>query len=101
MAPTVIFYKDANLSGAPITLTTGEYPNLGYTHQFNDMISSMKLTPGTEVTVYADEWYGGSSWVIQYTYLEYIVSNEPYKIIDNVGSGWNDKITSVKVRAVP
>ena len=82
-------YKDCNYGGYVTALKTGDYTlaqlqNMGV---LNDDISSMKVSSGYEVQVYWDDNFSGSSITIT---------------ADNaclVDEGWNDKVSSLKVRA--
>ena len=87
-APAVILYTDRDYKGKAVTLSEGEY-NLSrmglYNLKDNDM-SSLKVTPGFKVTIYADDNFQGTS-------KSYIASES------FVGEDWNDKMSSLKVEA--
>lgn len=87
-APAVTLYTDKDYKGKAVTLSEGEY-NLSrmglYNLKDNDM-SSLKVTPGFKVTIYADDNFQGTSK--SYTASESFVGEE-----------WNDKMSSLKVEA--
>lgn len=87
-APAVILYTDRDYKGKAVTLSEGEY-NLSrmglYNLKDNDM-SSLKVTPGFKVTIYADDNFQGTSK--SYTASESFVGEE-----------WNDKMSSLTVEA--
>ena len=87
-APAVTLYTDANYEGKAVTLSEGKY-NLSqmglYNLKDNDM-SSLKVTPGFKVTIYADDNFQGTS-------KSYIASES------FVGADWNDKMSSLTVEA--
>ena len=87
-APAVILYTDRDYKGKAVTLSKGEY-NLSrmglYNLKDNDM-SSLKVTPGFKVTIYADDNFQGTS-------KSYIASES------FVGEDWNDKMSSLTVEA--
>ena len=87
-ASAVTLYTDKDYKGKAVTLSEGEY-NLSrmglYNLKDNDM-SSLKVTPGFKVTIYADDNFQGTS-------KSYIASES------FVGEDWNDKMSSLKVEA--
>ena len=87
-ASAVTLYTDKDYKGKAVTLSEGEY-NLSrmglYNLKDNDM-SSLKVTPGFKVTIYADDNFQGTSK--SYTASESFV-----------GAEWNDKMSSLKVEA--
>ena len=87
-ASAVTLYTDRDYQGKAVTLSEGEY-NLSqmglYNLKDNDM-SSLMVTPGFKVTIYADDNFQGTS-------KSYIASES------FVGAEWNDKMSSLKVEA--
>lgn len=87
-APAVTLYTDRDYKGKAVTLSKGQY-NLSqmglYNLKDNDM-SSLKVTPGFKVTIYADDNFQGTS-------KSYIASES------FVGADWNDKMSSLTVEA--
>ena len=87
-ASAVTLYTDKDYKGKAVTLSEGEY-NLSrmglYNLKDNDM-SSLKVTPGFKVTIYADDNFQGTS-------KSYIASES------FVGADWNDKMSSLTVEA--
>ena len=87
-ASAVTLYTDKDYKGKAVTLSEGEY-NLSrmglYNLKDNDM-SSLKVTPGFKVTIYADDNFQGTS-------KSYIASES------FVGEDWNDKMSSLTVEA--
>lgn len=95
--PLVTFYEhcwyntrnrpDAKISQRPV----GEYdlPNIGID---NDRISSIRIPPGYEVTVYEHAGFGGES-IVFVSDVECLVD---YTMKRNIS--WNDQISSFKIR---
>lgn len=81
-------YKDCNYAGYAIGLPVGNY-NLAAMQSrgiLNDDVSSLRVSAGYEVQLYADDNFTGASLVVT---------------ADNsclVGPGWNDRATSMIVR---
>ena len=87
-ASAVTLYTDRDYKGKAVTLSEGKY-NLSqmglYNLKDNDM-SSLKVTPGFKVTIYADDNFQGTS-------KSYIASES------FVGEDWNNKMSSLTVEA--
>ncbi|RZL00724.1 MAG: carbohydrate-binding protein, partial [Pedobacter sp.] len=85
-----IVYKDCNYSGNAVGLSVGDY-NYGALNTrgvANEDISSLTVNSGYEVVLYENDNFTGASIVIK--------SNNSCL----VAQGWNDRTTSLKVRAV-
>jgi len=83
--PHVTLYREVNYAGANITLST-DTPWLGDgILNFDDVVSSLRLTPNTKVTLYRDTNYKGPSIKIK--------NNTPH-----VGAVFIDQVSSVKIR---
>lgn len=92
-APVTIaayMYQDINYGGYGISLPVGSY-NLTALKAYgaiNDDITSVKVTPGYKVTLYADDNFSGASLVL----------TSDVSLLDV--STWNDKVSSAKVEAI-
>ncbi len=84
------FYKDCNYGGKAVSLPVGNYnlSSLNAKGILNDDISSLKVNSGYEVQLYWDDNFSGSSLVVG-------ANNSCL-----VNNGWNDKASSLRVRAV-
>ncbi|HEY8402546.1 MAG TPA: carbohydrate-binding protein [Cytophagaceae bacterium] len=84
----ITFYKDCNYSGTAVKLPAGDYTlsQLIARGISNDDISSIRVTPGWKVTVYWDDHFLGSSMLV--------TGDKSCLVAD----GWNDKISSLKIR---
>jgi len=83
--PAAVLYGDADLQGEKQELTLGSYNT---TQLFgNDKLTSLRVLPGVRVTLYEHKDFGGASRTFTQDCL-------------NVGSGFNDKTSSVRVEAV-
>jgi hypothetical protein len=86
VSPTVTAFKDCDFKGKGVELPEGEYTladlfKLGVT---NDDISSLRVAPGYEVTVYADDNFKGA---------EATFSSDNSCLGD-----YNDFVSSLKIR---
>jgi hypothetical protein len=83
----VLLYADAEWSGASKEFGPGDYDwdDLGIG---NDKLSSLRIAPGYQVTLYWDAGYGGSSIVLT------------QDIVNLKSVNFNDKTSSFKVQAV-
>ena len=81
-------YKDCNFSGSSAGLDIGDYTlaQLQAKGILNDDISSLKITQGYKVIIYMDDNFTGSNMTL----------TSDTSCFDTT---WNDKITSIKVRA--
>ncbi len=84
----VTVYLDCGYTGTSASLGVGDYTMSALTAKGipNDKISSIKVMNGYRAEVYLDENFGGSSMAI---------TSDISCLADE---GWNDKITSIKVR---
>jgi hypothetical protein len=85
----VIVYKDCNFGGYAIGLNEGDY-TLGQLQALgvsNDDISSLRVKLGFKIIGYADDNFSGASVTL---------TGDDDCLVDN---GWNDIISSVRVRA--
>jgi hypothetical protein len=84
----VTVYLDCDYAGTSASLGVGDYTMSALTARGipNDKISSIKVMNGYRAEVYWDENFSGSSLVI---------TSDNSCLVDE---GWNDKITSIKVR---
>ena len=90
-ALAAVIYQDTNYIGDFQQLTVGEYPNMNKMFVTNDKASSIKVSPGFEITVYWDTDYKGPSLTF--------TSNVPKLSAYSYGFiTWNDQISSMKVR---
>jgi hypothetical protein len=82
----VSMYQDLNYTGYGISLPVGDYTltQLRAYGAINDDLTSIKVTPGYKVTLYADDNFSGASTVI----------TSDVSLLDGT---WNDKVSSVKV----
>ncbi len=83
-------FKDCNYSGNPVNLPAGDY-NYGALYArgiANEDISSITVNSGYEMVIYEHDNFTGASYVVG--------SNNSCL----VAAGWNDRTTSLKVRAV-
>src|SRR5690606_7852343 len=81
-------YKDCNYGGYAAGLSAGDYTlgQLNAKGVLNDDISSIKVNSGYDVQLFENDNFGGASITIT---------------ADNsclVGNGWNDKVSSLKIR---
>jgi hypothetical protein len=88
-------YKDCNYTGTAVNLPVGDY-NLAALQSrgiLNDDISSLKVNAGYEVVLYENDNFGGAALTVGSAGNGCLVNNP-------LGTGnWNDKATSVRVRA--
>jgi len=86
---SIIVYKDCNFGGYAIGLNEGDYTlaQLKALGVNNDDISSLKVKLGFKIIGYADDNFSGASVTL---------TGDDACLVDN---GWNDMISSVRVRA--
>ncbi len=82
-------YRDCNYGGAAVSLPVGDYPlsQLLAKGVLNDDISSLRVSAGYEVQLFTEDNFQGAALTVG---------------ADNsclVGAGWNDRASSLKVRA--
>ena len=78
-------FKDRDYGGASLGLAVGDYDSEALTRSLgNDSISSLKVAPGYEITLYADAGFTGVSRIFK--------TDTPY-----VGDDNNDKTSSLRV----
>ena len=84
--PVITFYRDGNYGGVGVGLGEGEYKlsDMKAYGLLNDDISSARITPGFKAIVYADDNFGGSSTELASDAIQ-------------LGNGWNDNISSIKI----
>ncbi|MCA8832956.1 beta-1,3-glucanase family protein [Hymenobacter pini] len=88
-------YKDCNYTGTAVALPVGDYTLSALQSRgiLNDDISSLKVNSGYEVVLYENDNYTGASLTVGSAGNSCLVNNA-------LGtSNWNDKATSVRVRA--
>ncbi|GAB3829964.1 hypothetical protein GCM10028821_17490 [Hymenobacter jeollabukensis] len=88
-------YKDCNYTGTATALPVGDYTLSALQSRgiLNDDISSLKVNSGYEVVLYENDNFSGSSLTVGSAGNSCLVNNA-------LGtSNWNDKATSVRVRA--
>ncbi|MCC3156576.1 beta-1,3-glucanase family protein [Hymenobacter sp. 15J16-1T3B] len=88
-------YKDCNYLGTAVSLPVGDYTLAALQSRgiLNDDISSLKVNSGYEVVLYENDNYSGGSLTVGSAGNGCLVNNP-------LGTGnWNDKATSLRVRA--
>lgn len=82
----VELYSDLNFTGPKKTISS-DWSVSGMTDSWNDLISSIKIPEGWEITVYSDMSYGGASMTLNRNWT-----------VANWQDGWNDQISSIRIR---
>jgi hypothetical protein len=87
-AGVATLYQHCDYAGYAVSLPVGDYTlsQLNARGIANNDVSSLKVQSGYEIQVFADDFYGGASFVL---------SGDDACLVDN---GINDYISSVKVR---
>jgi len=80
----VTIYEHCDFGGKSKTLRTGEYRRMRDAGFANDSVSSIRVSRGTEVTIYADDNYRGSFARI----------DDDIRCFDRQ---WNDKVSSLSI----
>jgi Beta/Gamma crystallin len=101
--PTVGMYEQPGFRGAVLTLTAGAYPDIGFLHNFNDAVSSVRINPTPPaaatiapipvvVELFQERAFGGR----RATIVEDVRDLAAY-----LGGGFGDAVSSVRVRQGP
>jgi len=88
------FYKDCNYGGTAVALPVGDYTLSALQAKgiLNDDISSLQVSGGYQVLLYADDNFGGASLTV--------TANNSCLVNNALGTGnWNDQTTSLRVQA--
>lgn len=105
----IVIYENANYRGKSALImqdisdlkdyegpcfTPASYPNGGGESNWNDCISSVRVTPGWKATLFGDDHYRGSQ-------LEVTADVPDLKLVPGrCGSGMDDCVTSIRVARV-
>ncbi|NML64335.1 carbohydrate-binding protein [Hymenobacter sp. RP-2-7] len=88
------FYKDCNYGGTAVSLPAGTYTlsQLQAKGIANDDISSLQVSSGYSVTLYADDNFGGAALGV--------TGNNSCLVNNALGAGnWNDQASSLKIQS--
>ncbi|UYZ63104.1 RICIN domain-containing protein [Hymenobacter weizhouensis] len=88
------FFKNCNYDGTAVALPVGDYTisQLQSRGILNDDLSSVRVSSGYEVQLFENDGFAGASLTL--------TADNSCLVNNALGSGnWNDKVTSLKVRA--
>ena len=90
------FYRDCNYGGTGVSLPVGEYSLSALQSRgvVNDDLSSLRVSSGYQVVLYADDNFGGAS-------LTLTADNGCLTGNGLGGATWNDQASSLRVQAAP
>ena len=84
------FYSDCNFGGQSRFFPQGEYSRIEAAGFPNDALSSIKINQGTMITLYENSNFQGASWEIG--------APNGQSIDCLINNGWNDKVSSFRIK---
>ena len=95
------FYENSQFGGSKFSLNVGQGENRlserrrgwpGQDKNWNDQLTSLKLSPCTIVTLYENDYFGGAKKVYANT------NHQTDMQINNVDAAWDNRVSSIKVQ---